>query len=221
MLNVGFGLVEIGSVTPRPQEGNPRPRLFRLHADEAAINRYGLNSQGVDEVRERLGMRVARFLQRLAEKSLDPIPQTPQELGLNMSMRTDRLLGINLSKNKTSPADSNDDYVEGVRKLGHLADYLVVNVSCPNQVGITSLQRKGVIEDVIKDVLVARDQLPNKPPVLVKIGPDNSDDELADIASAALACGVDGAIVSNTSNQRPASLKSSALETQRRFLSLY
>jgi dihydroorotate dehydrogenase len=152
MLDVGFGLVEIGSVTPVPQAGNPRPRLFRLSADEAAINRYGLNSHGADEIRERLGLRVARFLDRAAAKALPATPLTPSDLNLNMSLRENKLLGVNLSKNKSSPADSNEDYVIGVRKLGALADYLVINVSCPNQVGITSLQRKGVIEDVIKEV---------------------------------------------------------------------
>lgn len=209
MLDAGFGLVEVGSVVPEPQPGNPKPRMFRLMADDAAINRYGLNSPGADVIRQRMGVRVSRFLQLEAGKEGQPTnPSTPEELGLGMSLRSNKLLGVNVAKNKTSPEDSNEDYVIGVQKMGPLADYITVNVSCPNQHGITSLQRKGVIESVIKDVLEARDALPNKPPVLVKIGPDNSDEELADIAAAALACGVDGAIVSNTTNQRPASLKS-------------
>ncbi|KAI9030363.1 Dihydroorotate dehydrogenase-domain-containing protein [Hyaloraphidium curvatum] len=213
LLDMGFGFVEVGSVTPRPQPGNPRPRLFRLHADYAAINRYGLNSQGADEVAQRLVKRAARWAEGARRRLGYEGVRTPAEAGLPMSLRDGKLLGVNLSKNKGSPEESNADYVVGVEKLGPLADYLVVNVSCPNQTGITSLQRKGVLEGVMRDVCEARDRLPNRPPILVKIGPDNSDEELADIAAAVLTSGVDGAIISNTTNQRPDTLKSDARRT--------
>jgi len=133
-------------------------------------------------------------------------------MGFNRSLRANRLLGVNISKNKTSPADSNADYIHGVKELGPLADYVTINVSCPNQAGITSLQRKGVLEDIMKQVVVARNQFcPQHPPVLVKIGPDMSKDELRDVAHAVLATGVDGVIISNTTNQRPAGLRSGTI----------
>lgn len=214
MLDMGFGLVEIGSVVPKPQPGNPRPRMFRLLPDGAAINRYGLNSQGLEEVKDRMMKRIVRFAEQWAEKQglLSSRPRTPEDMALPLSLREKKILGANLAKNKTSPSDSNADYVEGVAALGPLADYLTVNVSCPNQAGITSLQRKGVIGSVLREVLDARDKLPRRVPVLVKIGPDSTEEELADIAAAALECGVDGAIVSNTTNQRPAGMKSGELQ---------
>lgn len=106
MLDLGFGFTEIGSVTPLPQPGNPKPRVFRLEADRAIINRYGFNSDGADVVRERLQNRLQR-------------------------VRSDGIVGINLGKNKTSE-DAVADYRIGIDKLGNYADYIVVNVSSPN-----------------------------------------------------------------------------------------
>ncbi|XP_060041202.1 dihydroorotate dehydrogenase (quinone), mitochondrial isoform X2 [Erinaceus europaeus] len=120
LYKMGFGFVEIGSVTPKPQDGNPKPRVFRLPEDQAVINRYGFNSHGLSVVEQRLRARQQKQA-RLTEGGLP--------------------LGINLGKNKTSE-DAASDYAEGVRVLGHLADYLVVNVSSPNTAGLRSLQGK-------------------------------------------------------------------------------
>ncbi len=212
--NFGFGLVEIGSVTPKPQTGNPKPRMFRLAQDQAAINRYGLNGDGFHIVEDRLRNRIRDwFIKNSSDYSITRgASETLDEYDFNRSLSAKRLLGVNISKNKTSAPESNDDYILGVKELGPLADYVTINVSCPNQAGITSLQRKGVLEDIMKQVIVARNEYcPQKPPVLVKIGPDMSREELRDVADAVLATGVDGVIISNTTNQRPSSLQSGML----------
>ncbi|XP_036689941.1 dihydroorotate dehydrogenase (quinone), mitochondrial isoform X2 [Balaenoptera musculus] len=127
LYKMGFGFVEIGSVTPKPQEGNPRPRVFRLPEDQAVINRYGFNSHGLSVVEHRLRARQ----QTQASLTEDGLP-----------------LGINLGKNKTS-VDAASDYAEGVRVLGPLADYLVVNVSSPNTAGLRSLQGKAELRRLL------------------------------------------------------------------------
>ncbi|XP_045389132.1 dihydroorotate dehydrogenase (quinone), mitochondrial isoform X2 [Lemur catta] len=184
LYKMGFGFVEIGSVTPKPQEGNPRPRLFRLPEDQAVINRYGFNSQGLSAVEHRLRARQ----QKQARLTEDGLP-----------------LGINLGKNKTS-VDAATDYVEGVRVLGPLADYLVVNVSSPNTAGLRGLQGKAELRCLLTKVLQEREALQGarKPAVLVKIAPDLTAQDKEDIASV---LGVDGLIVTNTTVSRPASLQ--------------
>ncbi|KAM7058733.1 dihydroorotate dehydrogenase (quinone), mitochondrial isoform 2-T2 [Molossus nigricans] len=127
LYKMGFGFVEIGSVTPKPQEGNPRPRVFRLPEDQAVINRYGFNSHGLSVVEHRLRAR-QQTQARLTEGGLP--------------------LGINLGKNKTS-VDAASDYAEGVRVLGPLADYLVVNVSSPNTAGLRNLQGKAELRHLL------------------------------------------------------------------------
>ncbi|XP_064129899.1 dihydroorotate dehydrogenase (quinone), mitochondrial isoform X3 [Loxodonta africana] len=127
LFKMGFGFVEIGSVTPKPQEGNPRPRVFRLPEDQAIINRYGFNSHGLSVVEHRLRARQQKQT-KLSEDGL--------------------LLGVNLGKNKTS-VDAAADYTEGVRVLGPLADYLVVNVSSPNTAGLRSLQGKAKLHNLL------------------------------------------------------------------------
>ena len=178
LFDLGFGFVEIGSVTPRPQEGNPRPRLFRLAADRAVINRMGFNSDGH-----------AAVARRLAEAARRGV------------------LGVNLGRNKDS-ADAVADYVAGVRMLGPLADYLVVNVSSPNTPGLRQLQDSEPLRRLLTAVCEARDGIAvERPvPVLVKIAPDLADDDLAQIAAVALAVPVDGLIATNTTVDRPADL---------------
>uniref|UniRef100_A0A8B9G119 Dihydroorotate dehydrogenase (quinone), mitochondrial n=1 Tax=Amazona collaria TaxID=241587 RepID=A0A8B9G119_9PSIT len=185
LYKMGFGFVEVGTVTPEPQEGNPRPRVFRLVEDEAVINRYGFNSHGHAAVERRLRARQGTQLWL-----------TPGGMPL----------GINLGKNKSS-ADAAADYVAGVRTLGPLADYLVVNVSSPNTPGLRDLQGKAELQDLLTKVLAARDALPcaQKPAVLVKIAADLSTQDKQDIASV---LGVDGVIVSNTTVSCPSSLQS-------------
>lgn len=190
---MGFGFVEVGSVTPQPQPGNARPRVFRLFEDRAVINRYGFNSEGIAGVAPRLAAwRAAR------DAATPPFPP-----GL------DCLVGVNLGKNKTS-ADAAADYAEGVKALGPMADYLVVNVSSPNTPGLRNLQRREELDALIGAVLAARAALPQgqRPPVLIKIAPDLDDAALRDIAAVAKERSIDGLIVSNTMTGRPASLTS-------------
>jgi len=176
MLGQGFGFVEIGSVTPRPQPGNPRPRLFRLTPDRAVINRMGFNNQGLEVVAGRLAKR-----------------------------RRGGIVGANLGKNKTTE-DAAADYEKGVRALGPLADYLVINVSSPNTPGLRALQGKEPLAELVGRTRAAVDALAVKVPLLLKIAPDLTAEDLKDIAEVALEGGLDGLIVSNTTITRPDSL---------------
>ncbi|XP_003472003.1 dihydroorotate dehydrogenase (quinone), mitochondrial [Cavia porcellus] len=187
LFKLGFGFVEVGSVTPQPQEGNPRPRIFRLPEDKAVINRCGFNSQGLLAVERRLRARQ----QRQTRLTADGLP-----------------LGINLGKNKTS-VDAAADYAEGIRVLGPLADYLVVNVSSPNTPGLRSLQGKAELRRLLTKVLQERDALQRaqKPAVLVKIAPDLTAQDKEDIAGVVRELGIDGLIVTNTTVSRPDGLQ--------------
>ncbi|XP_067399499.1 dihydroorotate dehydrogenase (quinone), mitochondrial isoform X3 [Emydura macquarii macquarii] len=193
LYKMGFGFVEVGSVTPKPQEGNPKPRVFRLPEDQAVINRYGFNSHGHALVARRLRARQGAQLQ-LTEAGMP--------------------LGINLGKNKLS-VDAVADYTDGVRTLGPLADYLVVNVSSPNTPGLRALQGRGELRCLLAKVLQERDALrcARKPAVLVKIAPDLTAQDKRDIASVVTELGVDGLIVTNTTTSRPSSLRG-ALRTE-------
>ncbi len=130
-LRLGFGFVEVGGVTPLPQPGNPRPRVFRLEADAAVINRYGLNSEGVAAVRDRLAAR----------------------------RRSDGIVGVNIGPNKDS-ADRNGDYITLVRSLAPVSDYLSVNVSSPNTAGLRDLQGRTALDELLARVREARDAIP-------------------------------------------------------------
>ncbi|KAM4614581.1 dihydroorotate dehydrogenase (quinone), mitochondrial [Discoglossus pictus] len=187
LFKLGFGFVEIGSVTPNPQEGNPKPRVFRLPMDKAVINRYGFNSHGVDVVRQRLEERK----EKQARLTFEGMP-----------------LGVNLGKNKTSE-DAAADYTLGVRELGPLADYLVINVSSPNTPGLRNLQGKEQLHSLLAKVVKARDALPceHKPALLVKIAPDLSARDKEDIASVVTELGIDGIIITNTTISRPTTLQ--------------
>ncbi|KAK8389178.1 hypothetical protein O3P69_020860 [Scylla paramamosain] len=182
---MGFGFVEVGSVTPEAQPGNPQPRVFRLTSDSAVINRYGFNSEGHEAVFARLS-------------------QLPPP-----GHRGGAILGINLGKNKTSE-DHVKDYTLGVQKFGPLADYLVVNVSSPNTPGLRNLQSQEHLEKLIEAVISARDSLPatHRPPLFLKIAPDLTDADMQDIATVVLQKKVDGLIVTNTTVTRPSSLTS-------------
>ncbi|XP_020333928.1 dihydroorotate dehydrogenase (quinone), mitochondrial [Oncorhynchus kisutch] len=187
LYRLGFGFVEVGTITPKPQEGNPKPRVFRLTTDQAVINRYGFNSCGLAAARERLKAREGTQVE-LTKAGLP--------------------LGINLGKNKLSQ-DAAADYLEGVRTLGPLADYLVVNVSSPNTPGLRDLQGKGELRQLLYKVLKERDALQegSRPPVLVKIAPDLTAQDKQDIADVVTELGVDGLLVSNTTVSRPETLQ--------------
>lgn len=172
---LGFGFLECGSVTPRPQAGNPRPRLFRLEEDRAIINRMGFNNDGLEA-----------FAARLARRPSGVV------------------VGANLGANKDAE-DRIADYETGLRRLGDLADYLTVNVSSPNTPGLRGLQTVEALEPLLTRIKAAR---PAGRPVFLKIAPDLSVEDIGRIVEASLLHGLDGLIVSNTTLDRPDTLKS-------------
>jgi dihydroorotate dehydrogenase len=181
LLRLGFGFVEIGSVTPKPQAGNPRPRLFRLERDEAVINRMGFNNDGAVTV-----------LRRLAGRA---------NLG--------GIVGVNLGANKDS-ADRVADYVRLIDTFAPVASYFTVNISSPNTPGLRNLQQASQLDDLLAKVIEARDVVREKSgdtPVLLKVAPDLSLAELDDVVHVARSRGVDGMIVSNTTLARPSTLR--------------
>ncbi|MYG52184.1 MAG: quinone-dependent dihydroorotate dehydrogenase [Rhodospirillaceae bacterium] len=179
---LGFGFVEVGSVTPQPQPGNPRPRVFRLPEDGAVINRYGFNSKGLDYAER-----------RLAGLRRRPLPGP---------------LGVNLGANRASD-DKAADYAAGARRLAPYADYLVVNVSSPNTPGLRALQDAAALRSLLEPVRAAlEDSGPAGRPLLLKVAPDLEPADIDDIAGIAQTPLLDGLIVSNTTVARPASLRS-------------
>ncbi|MFQ5775881.1 MAG: quinone-dependent dihydroorotate dehydrogenase [Kiloniellaceae bacterium] len=180
-LGLGFGFVEVGSITPRPQAGNARPRVFRLPAERAVINRIGFAGEGMAAAAERLARWRAHGGQGL--------------------------VGINLGTNRDT-ADPAADYAAGAKALGPYADYLVVNVSSPNTPGLRALQGRAELENVLARVRAALAEIQRQggPPLLVKIAPDLTPADKEDIAAAAQAGGVDGLIVGNTTVRRPPGL---------------
>ncbi|KAL0414761.1 UNVERIFIED_CONTAM: Dihydroorotate dehydrogenase (quinone), mitochondrial [Sesamum radiatum] len=201
LLGLGFGFVEVGSVTPVPQDGNPKPRIFRLRNEGAIINRCGFNSEGIVVVAKRLG---AQHGKRKLETSSTLSPAVDD--AIHGGKAGPGILGVNLGKNKTSE-DAAADYVQGVHTLSQYADYLVINISSPNTPGLRQLQGRKQLKDLVKKVQAARDEMQwgeeGPPPLLVKIAPDLSKQDLEDIAAVALALRVDGLIISNTTIQRP------------------
>lgn len=172
LMRAGFGFVEVGAATPRPQPGNPKPRLFRLTQDRAIINRFGFNNDGAQAIAARLAARPAG------------IP-----------------VGLNIGANKDS-LDRSADFASVVRIAGAAADFLTVNVSSPNTEKLRDLQGADALAALLDGVIRARDELPNRPPVFVKIAPDLDDEALAQIASVAMAAPVDAIIATNTTLSR-------------------
>ncbi len=174
MLRLGFGFVEVGSVTPHPQQGNHRPRLFRLAEDEAVINRMGFNNEGHAAMLRRLRARRGRG----------------------------GILAVNLGANKDSP-DRTADYVEGLKLFADVASYVTVNISSPNTPGLRALQSAGELERLLERLMTAREKL-RPVPLVLKVAPDLIPEELADIATVCGAMKVDGIAMSNTTIGRPA-----------------
>ena len=187
MLRLGFGFVEIGSITPAPQPGNPKPRVFRLAEDAAVINRLGFPSQGLAAAKARIG-----------RWRIEAAPGKGRPAGL---------LGVNLGTNRDS-ADPAASYAEGARALAPFADYLAVNVSSPNTPGLRALQGRDELARIVERVRAAIADAPRaeRPPLLVKIAPDLNAAQMAEIAAAALDLELDGLIVGNTTVARPDSL---------------
>lgn len=178
---LGFGFVEIGTVTPRPQTGNEKPRLFRLPKDKALINRMGFNNAGIQAVADNL---------RKWRSS---------ETG----MRSKMIIGANIGKNKdTANDDAWKDYLICFEALHDLADYFVVNVSSPNTPGLRDLQRKEKISELLTKLLDKNKSYPKQKPVLLKIAPDLSEEELRDMAAVAMETKLDGLVIANTTISR-------------------
>ncbi|MGY3236402.1 dihydroorotate dehydrogenase [Bradyrhizobium sp. USDA 4472] len=193
LLRLGFGFVEIGSVTPKPQAGNPRPRLFRLERDEAVINRMGFNNDGAEVVLRRLAAR--------AENG--------------------GIVGVNVGANKDSP-DRVADYVKLIETFAPVASYFTVNVSSPNTPGLRNLQEGALLDDLLGHVIDARERVRQKAgdtPVLLKIAPDLSLAQLDDVVQVARSRRVDGMIVSNTTVARPSTLREAMRSKQQGGLS--
>jgi dihydroorotate dehydrogenase len=210
---LGPAIVEVGGVTPLSQEGNPKPRVFRLPSQNALINRYGLNSEGADHVAMHLRQRVREFAYNYGlglgpdgESSvLDGEANVPPG-----SLMPGKLLAVQIAKNKTTPdadiAAVASDYVYCVERLAKYADIMVVNVSSPNTPGLRDLQATGPLTAILTAVVDAAKSTDRKtkPAVMVKVSPDEeSDAQIEGICSAVWASGVDGVIVGNTTKKRP------------------
>ena len=184
LLRLGFGFVEVGTVTPKPQAGNPRPRIFRLERDEAVINRLGFNNDGAEAVLRRLAARAHQG----------------------------GIVGVNVGANKDS-ADRTADYVKLIETFAPVASYFTVNVSSPNTPGLRNLQQAAALDDLLARVIDARERVRQNAgdsPVLLKIAPDLSLTELDDVVQIARSRRVDGMIVTNTTLSRPSTLREQA-----------
>ena len=177
IFNLGFGSVEVGSITPKPQPGNPQPRLFRAREAEAVINRFGFNSEGFDACLQRI--------------------RAWQSQG-----NAKGILGVNIGKNKESP-DAAADYAAGVKLFAPFADYLTVNLSSPNTPGLRDLQAREAMSAILKAATEARAEVAVKTPIFVKIAPDLDDAQMNDIAEVVMGAGIDGLIIGNTTLSRP------------------
>jgi dihydroorotate dehydrogenase len=174
---LGFGHIEIGTVTPRPQPGNPRPRVFRLVEDQAVINRMGFPGEGMLNVASRMSSAVHR------QRSV--------------------ILGVNLGKNKATPLEqAANDYISLMRTFNELADYLAINISSPNTVGLRRLQGRDMLENLLGAIAQERQVKPPKgsrhAPILVKLAPDLLEEELDDALDVIMSTGMDGVIATNT-----------------------
>ncbi|WP_192250293.1 quinone-dependent dihydroorotate dehydrogenase [Mesorhizobium silamurunense] len=181
LLRLGFGFAEVGTITPLPQPGNPKPRIFRLTADGAVINRLGFNNEGHDVAEKRLAGRKGRG----------------------------GIVGVNIGANKDS-ADRVGDYERGVTRFAPYASYLTVNISSPNTPGLRNMQAREQLGELLSRVMAARAAASAQPPVFLKIAPDLVEAELEDIAAEVIEKKIDGVIVSNTTLSR-AGLRSASL----------
>jgi dihydroorotate dehydrogenase len=184
LLALGFGFAEVGTITPKPQPGNPKPRLFRLVADDAVINRLGFNNEGHEAAKRRLADRKGRK----------------------------GVVGINIGANKDS-ADRFEDYAKGVAAFAPLASYLSVNISSPNTPGLRDMQARAQLAELLQRVVAARESATANPPILLKIAPDLDEAGLEDVATEVTDKGIDGLIVANTTISRPALIDGQASES--------
>lgn len=213
MLAVGAGLVEVGAVTTVPQEGNPKPRVFRLPSQNALINRYGFNSEGAETVAMRLRQRVRKFAYDAGFGIDEEAERFVLDGGAGVppgSLVKGRLMAVQIAKNKTTSEHDIEavkrDYTTCVDRLGKYADIIVVNVSSPNTPGLRTLQNVEPLTQLLASVVgaVARVDRKTKPAVMVKVSPDeDSEEQISGICEAIWDSGVDGVIVGNTTKKRP------------------
>ncbi|MEX0627730.1 MAG: quinone-dependent dihydroorotate dehydrogenase [Cucumibacter sp.] len=173
LCRIGFGFAEAGTLTPHPQPGNPKPRIFRLEAAEAVVNQLGFNSEGHDAAAKRLAGR-----------------------------RLGATVGVNIGANNDS-ADLIADFVEGVRRFAPLADFLTVNISSPNTPGLRDLQAGDALRRLLGEVLAERSRAPARVPVFLKLAPDLDEKQMDDIAATIATVDLDGLVISNTTVTRP------------------
>lgn len=190
---LGFGHVEVGTVTPLAQDGNPKPRVFRLVEDEAVINRMGFPGRGADFVRRRI-------------KPVDNVNLIQRLMGV-LPNRQPTILGVNLGRNKSTPNEEAVlDYLSLVQDFAPFADYLTINISSPNTVGLRQLQGREALEKLLEQVhaqrVMEQDKLEKQLPVLVKLAPDLTEAELDDAVDVILRANMDGIIVTNTTLAR-------------------
>ncbi len=182
MFSFGFGFLEVGTITPQPQSGNSKPRVFRLSEDKAIINSLGFNNKGIKKVKKNL-------------------------IKYQKSYLNNKIIGVNIGKNKNS-IEAIDDYLKCLEELGDLASYITINISSPNTEGLRDLQLRGKIEKLIKKIIDKRDEIKNinTKPILIKISPDLNEDQLRDIALISLANNIDGLILTNSTIKRESNL---------------
>jgi len=193
MANLGFGFIEVGTVTPLPQPGNPQPRMFRLPADEGLINRMGFNNLGVEVLAEN----IEKF-----RKSAD-------------SIQIDVIIGGNIGKNKITPnEDAVNDYIICFDRLFDLVDYFVVNVSSPNTPGLRELQEKGPLTNILQTLQDRNLKHSVTKPILLKIAPDLSNEQLDDIVDIVQTTGIAGVIATNTTIKREGLVTDTHVKTE-------
>ncbi len=182
MFSFGFGFLEVGTITPQPQSGNSKPRVFRLSEDKAIINSLGFNNKGIKKIKKNLIKHQKSYL-------------------------NNKIVGVNIGKNKNS-SEAINDYLIGLEELGDLASYITINISSPNTQGLRDLQLRGKIEKLIKKIIDKRDEIKNinNKPILIKISPDLNEDQLRDIALISLANNIDGLILTNSTIKRESNL---------------
>ena len=182
LLNLGFGFVEAGTITPEPQYGNNKPRVFRLSEDSSIINHLGFNNKGSEYAAKKLKK-------------------------LNLNSLSKGIVGINIGKNKNS-SNYIDDYSYCLEKLGPLAHYVTINVSSPNTPGLRDIQNRGQIEKLVEELKIKKNKLPilENIPIFFKISPDLNEEQIRDIALMSLANNVDGLVLSNSTLDRPKTL---------------
>ncbi len=186
LFRLGFSFIEVGGVTPNPQPGNPKPRMFRLARDKAIVNRFNFNNVGLDV-----------FCRRLQAWNDETMRETPR-----------KILGVNLGRGEGCKDDA-EAFILGMTRLAPYVRFVTINVSCPNEACARQLEAKEILISLLARIKDARDKLEKKPLILLKISPDQTESQAQAIADAALQTGIDGMIVSNTTATRPASLVSS------------